>query len=305
MAAGTYGTASTAIPGPPTAPAIDYFDDYLYEIIVKHKEWLGKHLPDDRGWQKFLAEHKPGPRPDYGPGFGTQAPSPPQVWIVSPPAAAGSGQTQNFDRCLAAIIKLLDDGGLEERTDAVNYLHHCGTSAEKAIVALARAVNDADPSIRETAIKALSAPGLAAKAASPRLQELLKDRQARCPPARVAQLLLRIDPQADVADRLIELLGEGDLTTRRAVLTVLWEAGRKRAASAAPAVAELLKSEDAGNRIIAADTYRRLAERDDAIVTLKTALREEKSPHVKRHLARVIVRLQNGPVEEVKGISSY
>jgi HEAT repeat protein len=199
-------------------------------------------------------------------------------------------------QCLSAVLKLLEADDAKARRQAVRLLGGLGVVAAPAASALATAANDADPEVRDAALFALTSLGPAAKEAVPHLDALLRDDQARCHPAEVARALLSIDPQADIVPHLLESLGDQRLEVRQQALDVL-SALEGRAAINTSAVAELIADENPEVRVEAVTVYSRLADRADAISVLRVALRKEENRGVRRHLARTLVRLLNGPLE--------
>jgi hypothetical protein len=325
QAYGTQSGPAAWAPSPPrassNAAAFPHLD--LYTLLDQHRDWLRQNFREDQGWQEFLTRYQAtyeaeqraqaarpvplsegppdlSPPPSWPPGadapLEAPAPQPPQPPESTQVARGGPAQwpTQAIrDQCLPAVTKLLRAGGVQQRTDAAVYLRWIGQAAAPFAAALTEAVGDDDPLVRNTALDALAQLGPLAKGAIPRLQQLLDDPQPKTSTVHVAYALLRIDPQADIAERLVDSLRETNAETRSYAFMVLAELGPERAAAALPALAGIVRQADVEMRISAASLYSRLAQRSDAIAMLKAALREEKDPQVQRHLARTIVRLQN------------
>ena len=254
----------------------------LYVVLHRHKDWLKANFAEDRGWQEFLAKGEPAETAGDSDA--------PQVEIDAIHATA-------IKQSLPAVVKLLAANPPHARLQAATLLGRMGAAAAPAAPALAAAANDPDQGVRQCALSTLACLGPAAKEAAPRLDALLRVGDAHSHPVEVAEALVAIDPHADVVPHLVQALSDQEPEIRLRALGVLSSLDRSRAVVAAPVIAALIADEDPEARVEAVTTYSRLVDRRDAIPLLQTALRDEADPGVKRHLARTIVRLQNGPLD--------
>ncbi len=268
--------------GPPSVPAgLDGEGPLrdLYLVLEQHKDWLKTNYADDRGWQDFLAKHQPPETRDM------------------PEAVIDHDQAETVKQCLPAVMKLFAASDAEARRQAAHLLWKLADAAVPAVPALAALANDADQQVREATLAILASLGPAAKEAAPHLVTLIRAGDARCHPVELARVLLFIDPQADVIPDLVRSLGDEQPKMRVVALGVLSSLDAARVAEVRREVAARIADENREVRLAAIAASSRLVDRNDAIALFEAALASEADRGLKRYLARTILRLKNGPLE--------
>lgn len=128
---------------------------------------------------------------------------------------------QSAEKAVPALAKVLNDENGDARVTAAAVLERYGPAAKGAVAALAKAVTHKDPSMRVPAIRALSAMGPDAKEAAPALVKGLADPEpeVRQAAARALGKLGKLD--ADSTAALTQALKDSDPEVRRAASAAL------------------------------------------------------------------------------------
>jgi hypothetical protein len=303
----------------------------LYLLFTNHRAWLEKHCGQETAWQEFLKDpgvplpvpaQSTSPAPGGGgdsrwnpptlrePAAPSDAPpsAPPTLRDEPPapgdalPSAPPTPRTKSapppvplkLELYLPTVCKLLTLGETPGRAESASFLANIVPAAKDAAVPLAEAINDAEASVRHSAAYALQTLDTNAQTAAPRLKDLLASGRAR-DEILVARTLATIDPQSSAVTRLAELLQDQDANVRYGAAASLMALGPKRAAAAAPALEEALGDANQAVQIMAAQALSSVASPDEAKAILTRAVKQEKNPQVRRVMARLVMRLANGP----------
>ena len=176
---------------------------------------------------------------------------------------------------LGEVLDDLRDANPKVRRNAARLL--AGNPTRKAVPALAKALDDPDPSVAEWAARALGAAGPKARSAVPRLTRCLTAPPGEEVREAAVAALGRIGPWAEKAiPQLIKLLNRKQTPrrTRAAAATALGEMG-PIAKAAVPALTKALRDSSVGPAAVAALIRMGPAARP-AVPDLKRKMRPEK-----------------------------
>lgn len=193
---------------------------------------------------------------------------------------------------IGTLVELLEHESLRVRAGAALALRSgYGAKAAPAVAALSRCVAEADPELKQYAIRALSNLGPSARAAVPALKNALagEDRRTHL---HVAKAIWRIDRQPDdVIPVLIAVLENGDPSERYGAGEQLKEMG-PWAAPAVPALIKALKDEDPSNRSHVGRVLGEIGPKAAmAIPALVKVLQGEEDPMVRSNAAEALGKL--------------
>jgi hypothetical protein len=140
-------------------------------------------------------------------------------------------KTPVADKTIPMLIELLRDPKPEIRWRALSTLGKIARHAETIVPAVIPLLKDDHDNVRWHAACALSHFGRDAQAAVPALWEQINDDSSPIA-AWAADMLRKIDPNADVEPRLIALLNRGDQKNRERALSALSDIGSARVKTA-------------------------------------------------------------------------
>ncbi len=173
----------------------------------------------------------------------------------------------------AALARSLEDHEPSVRRLSAAALSAVGSDGDVAVEALMRALDDTEPSVVANATKALARIGPAARPAIPRLRRLLLDPSNPLPDA--AEALARLDP--DAVHVLINALSHTDSTVRVEAANGLRRIGSS-ASAAVPGLTRQTADDSAQARVAAVVALWAITGKFDEFVPVLTESLEE-CPH--------------------------
>lgn len=198
---------------------------------------------------------------------------------------------------VAELIALLADGDAETRARAACTLRHVASkeTIQPAVAPLIAALRDDDRTVRWHAALALGRAGAPALPARRALRKMVDGSDM---PAFAAQMLRSIDPQADVAPRLAELLMHPRADTRRRALTELTNIDNAATRAAWPALRPLLFDADPHVREAAMSAAGKLAPVEEALEAMTEAFQAETDEALRKHAATILIELDERREDE-------
>lgn len=186
---------------------------------------------------------------------------------------------------LTAWLKAKEAG---DRRMAAVALCRLGREAAPAVPDLVKAMRDEDAQVRAAAVRSLGAVGPAALEAVPALTAALEDEKWSDDRIAVAEALARVGPNPDVAASVKRWLKDGG-PRRVEAARLLWRIDRSP--EAVTALAEVLRSGEAGDRRSAAEALRQIGPGAKAALPDLAASLKEKDFVLRASAVRALGRL--------------
>ena len=202
------------------------------------------------------------------------------------PAANGAGDLRmpTFQTRMEELLDILSEPDSERRARAARTLALPAYRDRMAVPALIRALDDRQRVVRWHAVYALGQFGRDAKVAAPRLREMVNDKTCEMS-AFAAQMLILIDPAADIGPRLVAVLDDERADTRRRAALALAASSRPVERAGIERLLALLTDEDPQVRLAACRAVARQVPREAALDALLAAFQVEQDEITRSRMA--------------------